>query len=147
MSRLKILVLDVRALVVITTTVIALVVLRTTAPWLVQFAPSQIARGTPGVQIWSFALCDLQTGSRQTLLGARPGLETAITFSPDGAQLASANADDHHVRLRDLKTQKARHVLIGYTPPLKSIAFSPDGSLIDTAGDDGTVGLWNVATG
>jgi WD40 repeat protein len=80
-------------------------------------------------------------------LGAGPGPETVLTFSPDGAFLASANQGDHHVRLWDLKTRRACRVFIGHTRPVKSIAFSPDGSLLATAGDDGTFALWNVATG
>ncbi len=71
----------------------------------------------------------------------------ALAFSPDGALLASASLYEHHARLWDLKTQRVRRVFAGHARSLNSVAFSPDGSLLATAGNDGMVGLWTVATG
>ena len=42
---------------------------------------------------------------------------------------------------------RERLVFVGHTRSVNSIAFSPDGSLLATAGNDGMVGLWTVATG
>ncbi len=39
------------------------------------------------------------------------------------------------------------YALAGHTGPVTSAAFSPDGALIVTAGDDGTAKVWDVATG
>ena len=95
----------------------------------------------------SICLWDLQTGSRRTLPEDGPCHTVAIAFSPDGTLLASAGFPEHHVRLWDVKTGRVCRVFSGHTRPVTSVAFSPDGSLLATAGNDGTLGLWTVATG
>jgi WD40 repeat protein len=37
--------------------------------------------------------------------------------------------------------------LKGHTKTVRSVAFSPDGRLLASGSDDGTVKLWEVATG
>ena len=96
----------------------------------------------------SILLWNLRSGSSRSFEdGAIPGVTRAIAFSPDGALLASAGFPEHHVRLWDLKSGRVCRLLEGHSRPVNSLAFSGDGSLLATVGNDGTLGLWTVATG
>ncbi|MET3982906.1 WD40 repeat domain-containing protein [Streptomyces sp. PvR034] len=76
-----------------------------------------------------------------------PTLPWALTFSPDGALLATASAGGT-LCLRDpLLPMSFRTIGTGHTDKVERIAFSPDGQLMATAGRDATVRLWDPATG
>lgn len=109
------------------------------------------------VRIW-----DTATGeTTATLLGHRGSVQ-ALAVSTDGTRLASASAD-RTVRIWDPATGECTATLTGHTGQVQvvnGIAVSPDRAwvamtaqdgvvqvLLATSGEDGTVRLWNPATG
>ena len=65
-----------------------------------------------------------------------------IQFSPDNKLLAVASATG--VWIYDVDTDEELALLTGHTGIVKSIAFSPNGSLLASASWDNTIRLWNV---
>jgi WD40 repeat protein len=74
-------------------------------------------------------------------------LKRALTFSPDGRLLATADAD-HAVRLLDMKAPKlSLGPLWRQDGMVFALRFSPDGKLLVTGNADGTVKVWDVSSG
>ncbi len=72
----------------------------------------------------------------------------ALEFSPDGKTLASGGGwEDTTIRLWDVNTGANIATLNGVDDPVKSVAFSPNGKLIASGKLNGSVELWDVASG
>ena len=123
----------------------------------VEFSPdgSILASGSVDetIQLW-----DVVTGKHKATLKGHTGGHKLMVFSPDGHTLASAtdvlwagSRDDRTIRLWDTKIGKHKATLTNdISSIINSIAFSPDGGTIASAGwgdGQGTVQLWNAATG
>ena len=97
------------------------------------------------VKVW-----DAATGQEiLTLKGRRqaPGACTSVAFSPDGKRLASAasGTDSEGVGRRDRPGNP--HPQGAHQRRGQSVAFSPDGKRLASASQDGTVKVWDAATG
>jgi WD40 repeat protein len=67
-------------------------------------------------------------------------------LSPDGKQMALANSMD--VRLYDpISFQMIGLPMFGHTDQVTGLAFTPDGRLLASSGQDAAVRLWDPATG
>jgi WD40 repeat protein len=96
------------------------------------------------VSIW-----DWHQRKRLAVLKGRRGVIAPLAFSRDGSQLASG--DSHgFVKVWDLATRRERMNVRAeeHGRPIRSLTFSPDGTLFVTAGlIDSDVRLWDAASG
>jgi len=77
-----------------------------------------------------------------------PGLGGDIDWSPDGTVFVTEGPENSGlVDIRDAATGESVRTWIGHQVDINDVTFSRDGSLLATAGDDGAVRIWDVATG
>jgi hypothetical protein len=79
--------------------------------------------------------------------GTPMSFAVGAAFTPDGRTLATAHQNERLLRLWDVTTGRERHRLAGHPDAIASMALSPDGNTLASGGYDGTLILWDVATG
>ncbi|GAB3250575.1 WD40 repeat domain-containing protein [Kineosporia babensis] len=89
-------------------------------------------------------LFDTSTGVTKKTFGRHPNGIRALSFSPDGATIATATMIDHVIRLWSTGTGALDAELIGHEDSLNRVEFAPDGKTLYSSGVDGTVGVWKV---
>jgi WD40 repeat protein/predicted Ser/Thr protein kinase len=92
------------------------------------------------------AVFDATSGRRIAVCEGPHALLWAVTFSPNGARLATAG-EDREARVWDSATGALLANCRGHTSKVLAAAFSPDGARLATASADGTVRQWDPATG
>jgi WD40 repeat protein/beta-lactamase regulating signal transducer with metallopeptidase domain len=99
-------------------------------------------RAGGGVALW-----DVATGKLLRRLRGLFGEAYYFAFSPDGRQLAASSYWDSTMCVWNLETGKRLgSELPGHFKPPNSIRFLPGDRQLATAGDDGTVRVWNLAS-
>ncbi len=113
------------------------------------------APGTIQAIVGAIILIDPTTGEQIRRFGSnfsssngRPMTHeiTSVSFSPDGAILASGNGDNS-IKLWDVNSGRELRTLEGHTWSVLSVAFNPDGKTLASGSGDNSVRLWDVATG
>ncbi len=97
--------------------------------------------------LWLF---NAQTYQFESLITGNPrhgSEDTHRVFSPDGRSLASFGNADLTIHLWDAATGSLRHILQGHKHKVTRVIFSPDGQVLVSIGEDGTVRRWNAVTG
>jgi len=69
----------------------------------------------------------------------------SLVFAPDGRSILAACGDD--ILSINLINGAVVQTLVGHTARVRAIAYSPDGQLVASGGDDATIRLWNAVTG
>ena len=117
----------------------------------VVFSPdgTRLASGSPEqvIKLWDVEGRRV-VGTWEVPRGTEWNWDVSVDFSPDGSRLVSG-FQDRTVRLWDVATRTEVATLEGHTDRVASVSFSPDGSLLASAGggwEDRTVRLWDMGT-
>jgi WD40 repeat protein/serine/threonine protein kinase/DNA-binding SARP family transcriptional activator len=91
-------------------------------------------------------------------LSGHQGEVHGVSFSPDGARLATSGGDNT-VRIWDVRSGQELRTLTGHElapnnydiasliPGVLAVAYSPDGNLLASVGEDGTARIWDSERG
>jgi WD40 repeat protein len=110
----------------------------------VGYAPDGKAVASWGWQ-HTLRLWDPGTGKELHPGGGPQMSVVSVAFSPDGKLLASAAASD--ILLWDVPDRKQLRALRGHEGNVTAVVFAADGKTLASASYDGTLRLWEVATG
>ncbi len=102
----------------------------------------QIYIGSYDRLVWVF---DIATGKVSDTLKFHDGAITTIDLSANN--VIATGSWDKQIALWQKGKKEPDFVLIGHLDKVNNVKFSPDGKFLASAGDDGLLIIWDVATG
>ena len=96
-----------------------------------------------GARDGTILLWDMETKEIIATLEGYADWVNLVSFSPDGAILASGSGNT--ILLWDMETKEIIATLEGHAGWVNSVSFSPDGATLASGAGDGTILLWDVA--
>lgn len=104
------------------------------------------ADGAPDPRDLDWQLLRAQTVNEVKLLHREPRSLYFVCPLPDRRELAVCGRDAD-ILLLDTETGKVRLRIVSGQGEVNGLAVSPDGKLLASAGDDGTIAIWDISTG
>jgi WD40 repeat protein len=97
------------------------------------------------IEIWYLNLTDDRSIDYLTTLKHHQLSVNSVAFNPvDGDVKFASVSSDRYVMLWGMESKTPLSILTAHTQAVKTLAFSPDGKLLATAGDDGFIQIWDV---
>jgi WD40 repeat protein len=97
------------------------------------------------IKIWLLGLTDDRSIDNIATLKAHQLAVNGVAFNPIEGEVAFASvSSDRRVMLWRMESKTPLNIFNTHTQAVKTLAFSPDGKLLATAGDDGLILIWDV---
>jgi WD40 repeat protein len=97
------------------------------------------------IKIWYFGLGDERSMDYLATLKAHQLAVNQIAVNPIESEVKFASvSSDRRVILWGMESKTPLSIFTAHTQAVKTLAFSPDGKLLATAGDDGLIIIWDL---
>jgi WD domain, G-beta repeat len=97
------------------------------------------------IKVWDLDLIDERAIEHLITLKHHQLSVNSLAFNPVKGDVKFASvSSDRRVLLWGLESKPPLAIFIAHTQAVKTLAFSPDGKLLSTAGDDGFIQIWDI---
>jgi WD40 repeat protein len=96
---------------------------------------------------WAVGATDEAALEMVWMQGGHFGYVNAVAFSPNGQWLATGDSEQSRIKLLRVADGIQVRTFMGHSGGIKSLAFTPDSTILISAANDATIKLWSTADG